>query len=245
VQYAVDRSTFASTTPPSGVSGVTKSEGLIFTLPLHPSTTGSYRLWDETTAAAHPLTYKGTATVHGRSTYRYESTAKGAVAAPASLGLPTTVGRGQLTSQEPQLASLIPAGLRSQLPALLAALPSTVPLAWTANDVSTLYADTTTGAPIRVQSSQQFSAGVSLLDQTLAVPLGTLSLQTTSASEAATASDAASNASSLTLVGTTIPLVLLIAGVVVLAIAVYLAVRAGRRPPAPVAPSGHRTPTPV
>jgi hypothetical protein len=224
---------------------VTKSEGLIFTLPLHPSTTGSYRLWDENTAAAHPLTYKGTATVHGRSTYRYESTAKGAVASPESLGLPTTIGRGRLINLEPQLASLIPPGLRSQLPALLATLPSTVPLAWTANDVSTLYADTTTGAPIRVQSSQQFSAGVSLLGQTLAVPLGTLSLQTTSASEAATASDAASNASSLTLVGTTIPLILLIAGIVVLAIAVYLAVRAGRRPPAPVAPSGHRTPTPV
>jgi hypothetical protein len=245
VQYAVDRGTFESTTPPSGVSGVTKSQGLIFTLPLHPSTTASYRLWDENTAAAYPLTYKTTATVADRSTYKYESTAKGKVASPAALGLPTSISRPQLIALGPQLIGLLPPALRSQVPALLAALPSSVPLTWTANDVSTIYADTTTGAPIRVQSTQEFSAGISLLGQTVAVPLGTLTLQTTSASEASIASDASSNASSLTLVGTTIPLVLLILGVVLLAIAVFLAYRAGRRPPAPVAPSGERTPTPV
>jgi hypothetical protein len=245
VQYALDRGTFESTTPPSGVTGVTKSQGLVFTLPLHPSTTASYRLWDENTAKAFPLTYKGTATVHGRTTYRYASTAKGTVASPGSLGLPTSVSRGQLTALGPQLTGLLPAQLQSQLPALLAALPDSIPLAWTATDDSTIYADSTTGAPIRVQSTQKFSAGISLLGQTLAVPVGTLTLRTTSASEATTASDASSNASTLTLVGTTIPLILLIVGVVLLVTAIVLAVRAGRRPPSPVAPTGERTPTPV
>lgn len=247
VQYAVDRGTFESTTPPSGVSGVTTSQGLIFTLPLHPSTTASYRLWDENTAAAYPLTYKGTATVADRDTYRFESAAKGTVPSPAALGLPTSISRPQLIALGPQLLSLLPPALQSQVPALLAALPNSIPLAWTATDDTTLYADQTTGAPIRVQSTQQFSAGISLLGQTLAVPLGTLTLKTTSASEASTASDASSNASSLTLVGTTLPLILLILGVVVLVIAVVLAIRAGRRPggTAAVPQTPERTPTPA
>jgi len=247
VKYAVDRGSFESTTPPAGSSGVTESQGLIFTLPLHPSTTASYRLWDEATAKAFPLTYQGTATVKERDTFRYASAATGTVADSATLGLAPSFTRGQITSLGPVLASQLPEQLRSALPAILAGLPSTVPVTWTSAMDSTIWADTTTGAPIRVQSTQKISGGISVLGQTISVPVATLTLATTSASEQKIADDAASNASKLTLVGTTIPLILLILGVVLLALAIVLAVRAGRHPggTTPASPEPERTPTPV
>ena len=57
------------------------------------------------------------------------------------------------------LASQLPEQLRSALPAILAGLPSTVPVAWTSAMDSTIWADTTTGAPIRVQSTQGAALG--------------------------------------------------------------------------------------
>ena len=54
VNYAVDRTDFESTSAPAGAKDVVPSQGWIFTLPLHPSTTGSYKLWDEATAKAWP-----------------------------------------------------------------------------------------------------------------------------------------------------------------------------------------------
>ncbi len=243
VSYAVDRSTFESTTPPSGAKDVVRSQGWIFSLPLHPSTTGSYKLWDEATGQASPLTYKTTTSVAGRSTYQYTTTAKGTLADPAAFGLPTSLTRGQLVNLGPALASLLPAQLQAQLPAILASLPATVPLAWTSSADVSLYADATTGAPIRVQSNQKISG--SLANLPVSVPLATFALNTTSASETTIADDAASNASKLTLVGTTVPIILLVLGVLVLALAVVLAVRNGRHPGGAAPSESKGTPTPA
>lgn len=246
VNYAVDRGTFESTTPPSGSTDVVRSQGWIFSLPLHPATTGSgYKLWDEATAQATPLAYQGTSSIDGRSTYRYTTTAQGTLADPAAYGLPASMTRGQLTNLGPALASLLPATLQAQLPAILAALPATVPIAWTSSSDVTLYADATTGAPIRVQDAQRISGGISVLGRTLAVPLASFDLKTTSASEATIADDAASNASMLTLVGTTIPIILLVLGVVVLVLAIVLAVRNGRHPGGAAPTESRGTPTPA
>lgn len=248
VKYAIDRTTFESTTPPSGTPGIAPSKGLVFTLPLHPSTTASYRLWDEATAASYPLTYKGSGgDVQGRSTLAYRSAAKGTLASPAALGLPTSLSKGQLIGLAPALLSSLPAQLQAALPTVLAQLPASIPLTWTSDTTSTIWADQTTGAPIKVRSTQQISGGISLAGQTLSVPLGTIALSTTAASDKAIASDAASNASKLTLVGTTLPIILLVLGVLCLAVALFLAYRAGRRPggPAPTEPAGVKTPAPV
>lgn len=248
LRYAIDRTTFESTTPPSGTAGIAPSKGLVFTLPLHPSTTASYQLWDEATAAAYPLTYRGSGgDVQGRGTLTYRSTAKGTLASPSALGLPTSLSKSQLIGLAPALLSSLPAQLQAALPAVLAQLPASVPLVWTSNTTSTIWADETTGAPIKVQSSQQIAGGISLAGQTLSVPLGTISLNTTTASDKAIASDAGSNASKLTLVGTTLPIVLLVLGVLCLVIALVLAYRAGRRPggAAPAEPAGVSTPVGV
>lgn len=236
LRYAIDRTTFQSTTPPSGTAGIAPSTGLVFTLPLHPSTTASYKLWDEATAAAYPLTYRGSGgDVQGRSTLAYKSTAKGTLASPAALGLPTSLSKSQLIGLAPALLSSLPAQLQAALPTVLAQLPASIPLVWTSNTTSTIWADGTTGAPIKVQSTQQISGGITLAGQTLSVPLGAIALTTTTASEKAIASDAASNASKLTLVGTTLPIVLLVLGVLCLLVALYLAYRAGHRPTGPTA----------
>jgi hypothetical protein len=241
VRYAVDRTDFTGQPAPSGSSGVVASQGQIFSLPLHPSTSGSYRLWDEATAKAYPLGYKGTTTVAGRTTYQFTTTAEGTLADPASLGLPTSVTRPQLTALAPSLLDQIPAPLQAQLPAILASLPDTIPLTWTSSTDVGFWADATTGAPIRTQSTQKISGGIA----GIALPLGTIALKTTGSSEQTIADDAASNASKLTLVGTTIPLVLLVLGIVVLVIAVLLAARGGRRPTGPAQPLPTDRPTPA
>ena len=69
--YAVDRTDFESAPAPSGAGDVVDSEGLIFTLPLDPATDADYQLWDQTTQAAYPLTYKDTSTLEGRTVLEY------------------------------------------------------------------------------------------------------------------------------------------------------------------------------
>jgi hypothetical protein len=241
VRYAVDRTTLASV--PSDAQGVVASQGLIFSLPLHPETDAKYQLWDEATAKAYPLTYKGTGTAQGRDVYRFESKAEGALADPAALGLPTSVTRGQLSDLGPRLASLLPPGLQQQLPALLASLPDEVPLTWTSTTTSTIWADQTVGAPVRVTSTQQISATI----VAVSLPFATIELTSTTASDKAIASDASGIATQLTWVGTIIPIATLLLGVLLIALAVFLAVRAGRRPggPAPAEKSGVSQPVPA
>nr|WP_246324982.1 porin PorA family protein [Petropleomorpha daqingensis] len=241
VRYAVDRTTLESV--PSDAKDVVASKGLIFSLPLHPQTDAKYQLWDEATAKAFPLTYKGTGTVQGREVYRFESTAEGPVADPAALGLPTSITRGQLTDLGPRLASLLPPAVQAQLPALLAALPSDIPLTWTSKTTSTVWADQTVGAPIRANSSQEISASI----VGISLPFATMDLTSTQASDTAIASDASDIAAKLTWIGTIIPIAALVLGVLLLALAVFLAIRAGRRPggPTPAEPPGVSEPVPA
>ena len=243
VKYAVDRTDFTGVPAPSGSSGVVSSQGMIFSLPLNPSAGSGYKLWDESTAKAYPMSYKGGATVEGRDTYRYQSTAEGTLVDPATLGLPTSITRPQLTALAPSLMSSLPAQVQAQLPKILATLPETIPLTWTSSTDTTIWADAATGAPIRVDSTQKISGGIA----GISLPVGTIALKTTAASEKTIADDAASNASKLTLVGTTVPLIALVLGVLLLVAAIVLAVRAGRRPggAAPSAEPGVKTPARV
>lgn len=243
VKYAVDRTDFTGQPAPSGSGDVVSSQGQIFSLPLHPSTSGSYKLWDEATAKAYPLAYKGTASVAGSDTYKFQTTAEGALADPASMGLPTSVTRPQLAALAPSLTSLLPPALQAQLPRLLASLPATIPLTWTSSTDISIWADSATGAPVRVQQTQKISGGIA----GISLPFATIALSTTSASETSIADDAARNASNLTLVGTTIPVALLVLGVLVLLLAVVLAVRNARHPggTTPAQPTGTKTPVKV
>jgi hypothetical protein len=241
-RYAVDRKDFESAPAPSGASDVVQSEGLIVTLPLHPSTDATYELWDQTTQAAYPLTYKGTSTLADRTVLQYESIAKGEIPDPAALGLPATVTRAQLASLQPVLAGVLPPQVLAQLPALLATLPDTIPVTYTSTTTSTVYADSVLGAPIKAGSTQEITAGISVGTQ-VDVPFSTIQLTATDASVNKMADDTASKAGTLNLVGTVLPIGLAVLGVLFLVAALLLARRGaggGGTPPATRTDAGTR-----
>jgi hypothetical protein len=226
-KYAVDRTDFQSAPAPSGAKDVVPSKGWIFTLPLHPQTDGKYQLWDATTGAAYPLAYKGTSTLDGRTVLKYQSVAKGKVADPQALGLPTSVTKAQVAGLQPVLAGLLPPAVLAQLPAVLAKLPDSLALTYTSDTTSTIYADSEIGSPIKSGSTQKISANL-VLGATVAVPFTTIDLNTTAKSSQAMADDASSKAGTLNLVGTVLPIGLTVLGVVLLLVALLMAIRAGR-----------------
>jgi hypothetical protein len=236
LRYAVDRGTFESTDPPAGTEDVVASEGLIFTLPIGPETDADYRLWDQTTEAAYPLTYEGESTLEGRTVYEFRSVAEGEIADPAALGLPTEIPRPLLSALGPVLADILPPELLAQLPAILAQLPDVVPVTYTSVTTSTIFADADLGAPISTGSTQEITAELPLGPQTLEVPFSTVELTATDDSVAARADDTAGKVNSLQLVGTTLPLAFTVGGLLLIAIALVLAFRAGPR-------SGGQAPT--
>ena len=230
LRYAVDRTDAESVPAPDGAEDVVESEGLVFTLPLDPSTDTEYRLWDQTTAQAYPLTYQGEDTLEGRTVYQYRSVAEGEVADPGALGLPSELSKGQLSTLAPALADLLPPGLLAQLPTLLALLPDSIPLSYTAATTSVISADAELGATIAAESTQQITASLPLGPQSLDVPFSTIELASTEASVSERASDTADSAGTLNLIGTVLPLIALVLGVLLLAGALVMARRAGRRP---------------
>jgi hypothetical protein len=230
LRYAVDRTDAESVAAPDGADDVIPSEGLVFTLPLDPSTETEYRLWDQTTAQAYPLTYEGEDTLEGRTVYQYRSVAEGEVADPASLGLPTELSKGQLSALAPGLADLLPGQLLAQLPSLLALLPDTIPLSYTAATTSLISADAELGATIAAESTQEITASLPLGPQLLDVPFSTIELASTDASISERASDTADSAGMLNLIGTVLPLIALGLGILLLIGALVMAFRAGHRP---------------
>ncbi|HEV7210727.1 MAG TPA: porin PorA family protein [Blastococcus sp.] len=245
--YAIDRVDFGSVPAPSGATDVVPSKGLIFTLPQHPSTSTTYQLWDPTTAAAYPLKYVSTSTVAGRTTYDYRTTASGKIADPASLGLPVSLPKAQLTALAPSLAGLLPPAVLTQLSSVLAKLPASIPLSYTSTTTATISADATLGSPLKTASTQEVTAQLGPI-AALAVPFSTLKLTTTAASSKATADDTAGTVSQLNLVGTVLPIALAVLGIVLVVVALLLARRAAARQPggpSPAPQQGTSTPTPV
>ena len=74
VFFAVDRETAEAGPAPDGADDVTDAEGLVFTLPIDPSTAdGAYEYWDQNTLQSAPVTFEGEETFGGRDVNRYES----------------------------------------------------------------------------------------------------------------------------------------------------------------------------
>ena len=228
LRYAVDRTDEESTTPPEGAGDVVDSEGLVFTLPIDPSTDEDYRLWDQNTAEAYPLTYEGEDTLEGRTVQLYRSQPEGQVADPESLGLPTSVSKAQLVALAPALLDLLPPELAAQLPAVVPQLPDTIPLTYTSASDVVISADAELGATIAGTSTQVITAQLPLGAQTVEVPFSTIELASTDASVADRASDTADKATLLTLVGTVLPVVAAVLGLLLLLAALFLARRAAR-----------------
>lgn len=240
VLFNVDRETARAVPAPDGAEDVVDAEGLVFTLPVGPSPEdGEYEYWDQYTMQATPLTFEGEETLGGRDVYRYESVAEGVLADPPALGLPTFLPKAQLAALAPGLEGLVPAELLAALPAVLPSLPTSIPIEWTSRTTTLVDADQELGATIAGGSTQQIIGSLDLGVTTVDVPFATIALYSTDDSIEDRGQEVGDDSQLLNLVGTVLPIVLLVLGALALIAALLLARRAATRTAPEVGSGAH------
>jgi hypothetical protein len=236
--YALDRTTLNGTTAPAGTA-VEPSKGALSSAFPVGAKKKNYRYYDSTTRSIVPARYTGTSTVKGRSVNVYKMTASGPVKDPALL---TTLPTGLPKTLVASLGPLLPAALRAQLtPATLAALPDVIPFSYTGTTNIVAYVDQQTGLALDQTISEQVVANAALGGtSTSLAPVSAFSFRVTPASVSYLVDKAQSSGRLLTLLGTVLPLVLLIVGLAL----IVLAVLRRRRPedPASGQDAGSTTP---
>ncbi|WP_158548754.1 porin PorA family protein [Blastococcus sp. TF02A-26] len=229
VRFNVDRETAEAQPAPDGAEDVTSAEGLVFTLPVDPSTEeGTYEYWDQYTLQSAPVTFEGEETFGGRDVYRYESVADGELADPAALGLPAALPKA-LAGLAPGLAESVDPELTANLDAVLATLPDEVPIDWTSRTTTYVDADRELGATIAGGSTQVITGTLDFGGYPVVVEFATIDIYSTDDSIDERGSEVGDQSGLLNLVGTVLPIVALVLGLLLLALAAVLAVRAARR----------------
>ncbi len=230
VRFAVDRETDEAGPAPAGAEDVTDAEGLVFTFPVGPEPEdGVYEYWDQYTQQAAPVTFEGEETLGGRDVYRYQSVAEGELADPAALRLPTSLPKDTLAALAPGLAGTVPPELLAALPGVLPSLPDEIPIAWTSKITTFVDADQELGATIAGGSTQEITGSLDLGITTVDVPFATIALTSTDQSIADRGNSVSDDAQLLTWIGTVLPIVALVIGVLLLVAALLLARRAAHR----------------
>ncbi len=233
VRFNVDRETAEAGRPPSGAEDVTDAEGLVFTLPVGPSTAdGAYEYWDQSTMQTAPLVFQGEENLGGRDVFRYESVAEGALADPPAMGLPTFLPKAQLATLAPGLDGLVAPELLAALPAVLPSLPTSIPIEWTSRTTTVVVADQEIGATIAGGSTQEITGSLDLGITTVDVPFATIAIESTDDSIEDRGEAVADDSQLLNLVSTVLPIVLLVLGVLLVLAALLLARRTATRTPA-------------
>jgi len=234
VFFAVDRGTAEAGPAPDGAEDVTDAEGLVFTLPVDPSPEdGVYEYWDQNTLQSAPVTFEGEETLGGRDVYRYESVSEGELANPAALNLPTSLPKDTLAALAPGLEGLVSPELLAALPAVLPSLPAEIPIAWTSRTTTLVDSDQELGATIAGGSTQEVTGSLDLGVTTVDVPFATIAIYSTDDSIDDRGDEVGDQSSLLNLVGTILPIVLLVLGVLLIVAALLLARRAAARTTAP------------
>lgn len=240
VFFAVDRGTAEAGPAPDGAEDVTDAEGLVFTLPVDPSPEDDvYEYWDQNTLQAAPVTFEGEETFGGRDVYRYESLSEGELANPGALNLPTSLPKDTLAALAPGLDGLVSPELLAALPAVLPTLPAEIPITWTSRTTTFVDADQQLGATIAGGSTQEVTGSLDLGVTTVDVPFATIAIYSTDESIDTRGDQVADDSRLLFLVGTLLPIALLVLGVLLLVAALLLARRAGARAAAPVGTGSH------
>ena len=230
VFFAVDRETAEAGPAPEGAEEVTDAEGLVFTLPVDPSTAeGAYEYWDQSTLQSAPVTFEGEDVLGGRDVYRYESVSEGELADPAALGLPTALPKELLAALAPGLDGLVSPELLAALPAVLPSLPAEIPIEWTSRTTTLVDADQELGATIAGGSTQEITGSLDLGVTVVDVPFATIDIYSTDDSIEDRGDAVAGDSQLLFLVGTLLPIVLVVVGVLLVVAALLLARRAAAR----------------
>jgi hypothetical protein len=241
-RYVVDRSTLEATTGLTW-SGLTAATGLTINFPIGTLQQG-YTGWVQDTGRTTPLHFSGTATkvVLAGKTYDFgfqadvftQSTAAEPITDPQELAaLPASVPKSEVPALVAQMK--LPSSELATLTAEFAKFPNTIPLAYTYAATDTYWVSPSDGVVVDLQAVETRTVELPASLTGVAVPLATVSQFVYTDSPAtlvARINEARTDASDLTLAGTTLPLVGLVVGVVLLVGAVVLGVRRPRPPEA-------------
>ncbi|HEV2638784.1 MAG TPA: porin PorA family protein [Actinocrinis sp.] len=230
--WAIDRKTMQAAPAPAGVT-VDPHQGITIAFPLDVKQQ-NYTYWDSNTQQAAPAKYERTESYSGRTAYVFTVAVNGQVKDPKLLAaLPTALPKSLIQV----LAGLLPAAAQGRLQAAAPSLPAQIPLAYTSSNSITAWIDSQTGLPLNVEQKQTVTAGLSLAGTAVPLlPVLQLSIANTPASVSQATTDAKNYAEALSAVGTWVPLILLVLGLLFLALAVLMQRR--RRPATPAAFTG-------
>lgn len=231
-KYAVDRKTLEAVSDHPSDWQVTAAQGLTVSWPIGAEKK-DYTGWVQDTQATTPLTYLREESRHGVTTYVYEANAEPApIKDPQVLGaLPPAL---PVTTLEALSAALpLTPEIKNQLAQLRPQLTAPVPLTYTYEVRSTYWVEPTTGIVVDTERAEARKAGLSVQGRTIAAVLPVFDVETayTPATATEAADDAEDSKGALDLAGSTLPLVLLIAGILLLlaAVLVYLLSRRSAR----------------
>jgi hypothetical protein len=243
--YAVDRKTLE---PPSSYPtswNVTQQQGLTVSWPFG-SEKADYTGWVNETQSTTPIKYLREENRKGVDTYVYQANPAAApIKDPQVLAtLPQALPVSALSALASALD--IPDELRAKLAQALPALTQPVPLTYTYEAQSTYWVSPATGEVVDTQREEIRKAGLSLPSgQSIAavIPIYDVTTAFTDDSAKTAAQDANDNADKIQLYGTTLPLILLIVGIVALIIAALLFFLPRREPaPGPIQPGSRAGP---
>ena len=221
--YAVNRKTLEATSDhPSGWQ-VNPAKGLTVSWPLGAKKQ-DYTGWVPETQTTTTLKYVKQETTQGLTAYVYQtSTQPAQIKDPQVLNvLPKALPVSVLRALAPVLP-LSPA-VKAQLAALLPRLTQPVPLSYTYQLNATYWVEPTTGIVLNTQREEIRNAGLSLPGGTVAggFPVFDVTNAFTSASVNNAVSDAKDKKSTIDLLSTTLPLILLIIGILALVAAILM-----------------------
>lgn len=228
---SVDRKTFQSN---QAIAGVNDARGLVFNWPIGTKP-HNYTGWVSDSGTTTVMKYAGTATRGGVSTYVFTTTVPAArITDPQLLRLlPASATKAELMRQVPAFG--FSTAKLTQLNTLMAKLADPVPLAYTYAMTGTFYIHPKTGVVVDLKWHE--TRAVNFVTAAGLVPLATvmdMSWTSTPATLTAAANDARDNASKMSLITDTLPLVSLIAGVGFVVVGVALIAVRRRRIEPPV-----------
>jgi hypothetical protein len=226
-QYAVDRTSMGRG---SGFSGVTAQTGVTFNWPIRTAKK-DYPGWVSDTQSAIPLKYSGTAKHGGVSTYVFTTSMQPkAITDPATLkSLPASLPKATFAQLAGSLG--LPATQAGALAQVLPTLPDPVPFNYTYQVDATYWVEPATGIIVDVSEhevrSLALKVGAALVPVT---PVMDITYKSSPAQLAVAAKDANHKAGLVNLAYRTLPLILLIAGLALLALGVLVRATGRRRP---------------
>jgi hypothetical protein len=245
-RYAVDRKDMGRG---SAFPDVVQQTGVTFNWPINTQQR-DYTGWNSDTRSTSTLKYSGEAKRGGVDTYVFKASVPPTrITDPVELAqLPAQMPKSLLSQMAPSLGLTIPQ--LQQMQKVIDSLPDPVPFAYLFSGTSTYWVAPDSGIVVDVASHEVRTSAFDLGNGKI-VPVGPVldfSYTSPPLTLKAAADDATDSANQMKLIETTIPLVALIAGLVLVGVLVTVAaIRRRRQPPAapPVVAAPPRELTPV